>query len=490
MLFGADFYSSSETLRGVRSRLANDGERQGKRELLTGGPKGDLQCWVVKSENPKEEDDRGTSYSYYRHEAVPFSFVKIKADLDDSFRAEFTHTGYGTGRASEATPDDLPACRDLKRDLVNFDESSLPAKDGAKAKYRLTVRRGGKEQVFEVSLRTADASQVGISQRWLEIDVNSKSVEVEFNEQALLSIEDLRDKKGVLAVQSGYLRNQKEVFSFEAGGDREAIELGLLKLGKKSANSLLTVHDVLALMFNAELKASREIGGLRTKVSGLRAERKFAFIDIVLRDLRHLPGEEWKLPTAPGSPPVYLFTRSRELPFDFNTIDFNLPGVFELRCELVEFTAGDEVAPSLLSVTSSELELSAQQTRTRITAAEQDPNWREWRSATPGGWREWAEFGGELKDRTVLLKCKRESKLEVKSISPQSLRPEDREWIAEGRYWNAPDERDFPKRATFVTRGPLRVELKLKTGLKDWIEFEKLSLPDQEWIRELEDRLK
>lgn len=512
MLFDADFVCSSKMAPTVRSELATNSKRQGVWELVPNGPNGDLYCWVVKSEvadqkDQKNLDEKGnavnlkTKYSYYRHEAVPFSMVKIEASKPGKFEANFTHTNYGTAGLTPPTPTpaELQACLALKPDLGKFDKSSLPLAKGAYVKYHVTITRHSKKQQFEVSLRMEDAVREESRNRLLEIDVYSTTPEMKFREQALLEI-DLRDNSGVLTVKSGFLLNQDEVFEFEPGGDREVIDLGLMKLGKKPMSSLLTVHDVLALMFDAKLDASREIGGLRTGLAVFFKEPEFTFSDIgevwekklTKEELESLVGKA--LAGAKGEHLLYRFTRSRDLPFDFKMLTFDIPSKFTLVCKLADSTTANIAAPRLLSKTEEELKDTAKETKSKIAAAEKDKNYREWRNEKEGS-RMWAEFRGELPDGTVLLLGKQVSSKDMVapveiSVPKQYLRREDQDWIDKGREWNAPGVQGFPRPAVYKRKTKHSVYLQDPVTKRELppVAYRELSQQDQEWIDYLEKR--
>ncbi len=255
--------------------------------------------------------------------------------------------------------------------------------------WRVTITRGVKEQTFDVSLRMADAADAMMPEKPRSLEVRVKEPSGEFEEEALLRVSDRRDKGGEFEVQEGWILSQGEIFPFEPKGDRAPLELGLVKLGKKPALSLLTIHDVLALLFGAELKDAGAVGGLRGEVSKLLTingiKRDYKISTVKLRNLDEVLAEVWflvpktlgPLPKTPHVTLDYEISRSPEYPFDFIAITFNLKseekGTFGLISNLVPSATAKYGAPSPLSFTAA----AAPACKSPPPAASKQSKWRK-----------------------------------------------------------------------------------------------------------------
>lgn len=496
----ADVRSAFGVVGLLRSQLAKESDRKVPTHELVPGIQGtDLYCSVHRSDKPEQE------YAFIRHESVPFSIVQIDVNVPKMFIGGFKYTGHGLATDQISLPEGLAKAEAdfeaLKPDVVRFDEATIPKEAGAKATYFVGVSLGGGvEQHFIVEVRTVDVAKVGDASRWLEVVVNSTTPGHEFKEEALLHVVDERNSGGRFAVKEGakegegegWIRCRGEVLSFETSGDRLPLEVSLMKLGKRPPLAgLLTLNDVLTLLFAADLSSSKPIENLRTSVAAKLPKRSgMELEDIEVREAGKMLGEVYSISD------IYRFTRSRKLPFSFNTVSFKTPG-FVLTSELKAYKK--EGAPSLLNISREALFAAALETDARLKSVEavSDPeNWHEWVSTDAGkSFREWAEFRGEVGDKDVLLWCQRESgKILERRISLSSLRAEDQDWVRQGRTWHAAKS-GSTLRATYVRKtGDLgtpdaRVWLSQEGGKAFEVigRIDALSEADRDWIIYLED---
>lgn len=279
-------------------------------------------------------------------------------------------------------------------------------------------------------------------------------------------------------------------FPFEPSGDLTQVEDGLLMLGKRLPESRLSVHDILGLVFGAQLKASEGIGRLRRGVrltlmeAGLN--RKFEEAQFPRRGRPSLTADRWLVTKRENVPLSYEFIRSRQAPFDFCRVDFEItqPQRFKIITALDDAQESD--APSLFDETRLASDAIGE-TRVRIAAKHLDPNNKVWRDAR-GKLIAFAEFAGTLLDSTkqridqVLLQPQ-EGELIKKRLS--ELSPADQEWVAQGRHWGkGRHRRQFIH--SFITGGKTYVILKERGGEQETISFDVLSPADQAWVRRQE----
>ncbi len=503
LLFGSGFESDSPLVQGVRSLLAKDSERKASREIVTGGPNGDLYCWTVKSDPTFKPAEEREGYCFYRHEGVPFSLVQIDVILKD-FQAGFKLTKYGSnGKVPQGIKqiETLVAeTKELKRPWVRFDEATLPEKLGAAATYHVKVKRGSlPEKVFTVSLRMADERKPNEPSRLLEVVVTDGD---EFTEEAQLQVLDQREIGGAFVVQQGWIRqqegkirNQGEIFPFDPTGDRESFQSGLLKLGKQPIASVLTIHDVLTLLFDAKLAdpRARDISKLRglvatkLKDAGLAATMSFKD-DLQLFANESLTGEEWTVPELEGLTLSYNISRSRKLPFDFSSVVFKMQNLFELTATLKHRQVAG--APSPLGVVAPEVANQRSLTDSRVKAAEKDENWRVWKWKQADKPRLWAEFRGKLEiDNGVSLVL-------LKTVSGGSVllplldfSDEDIDWIEGGRKWLDKNSNYFPQRSNFLSKPGSMVKLKNKDGKTGFVPIDDFFKSEIDLIEDLNKRL-
>lgn len=370
-------------------------------------------------------------------------------------------------------------------------EALLPVDEGAMAKYLGSLERSDFAKIdFEAHLRIGETEiEEGVPLRVLElkaITVPPTSGDLHI-EEARLRIDPQRYAAGEFKVVDGWYRTLDETFPFDPSGNLSLVEEGLVTLKKRLPENRLSVHDILGLVFGAQLKAAEGIGRLRTTVrlklieAGL--DRKFEETQFPRRGRPSLTADRWIVPRKEGIPLSYEFIRSRQAPFDFCRVNFEItqPQRFKIVTALDDDQASG--APSLFAERTL---TSDTETKHRIAEKLSDPNVKVWRDKL-GKIIAYAEFGGTLlnakRDRVekVLLLPPGE---ELLTIPLTSFSGDDQTWINDGRFWEMAAERKQLIHS-FMSDGNTYVQLKSKDGETKRYPIEVFSPADQRWIARL-----
>lgn len=491
LLFSAPVPTAPEPFRTWRILPANDRNRIEKHE-----PSLRPRRHVVQSAPDAQFDAAAKGYLIDVNDDVPFGFMQLMIK-NDNFRLKCSYLS--SNDTHLPAPPDKTSFDKQASDVVSLPkfepdpigEALLPPAEGALAKYLGSLERDGQPSIdFEAQLRMGGTEQEkGVDLRVLEIRTvtfpplnGARHVE-----EATLRIDPKRYQAGEFRIEDGWFQTDGETFQFEPGGDLTKAEDGLLMLGKRLPDNRFSVHDLLGLMFGAQLRASAGVGKLRTdvrrKLLTTGRHRDFEEAQFPRRGRPSLTADRWIIPKRDGLQLNYEIVRSRMVPFDFCRVDFEIsqPQKFKLVTGLDDDQERD--APSLFAGTNLPTELSYGTTRRRIDGKASNPNKKVWRDVA-GKLIEFAEFAGTTLDATgkrvdkVLLQSEG-GELIQKKLS--ELSSADQEWVAQGRYWGGEKlRRQYIH--YYLSGGQAMVILKSKDGEEQQRAYESFQPADQTWI--------
>ena len=488
LLFNAPVPYVPEPMKTWRVMPANDRNR-----IETHEPSLRPRRHVLQSAADDQLASADRAYLIDINDDVPFGFMQLKIQNENLHFSCSYLSSNDTPTAAPPAKDVFAAEATSIASLKTYEpdpigEALLPESEGAMAKYLGTLERNGQPRIdFEAHLRMAGTeNKDGTALRVLEIKAvtvpKSGALHVE---EARLRINPRLYELRKFRVEDGWFRTLEETFPFEPKGDLTEVEDGLLILGKRPPENRLSVHDILGLMFGAQLTASEEIGSLRRSVrlklieAGLR--EKFEEAQFPRRNRPSLTADRWLVTRRESLPLSYEFIRSRQVAFDFCRVDFEItqPQRFKIVTALDDDQERD--APSLFAEMRLESDAA---TKSKIAGMNLDPNVKVWRDA-PGKPIAFAEFAGTLvnsatKSIDQVLLLPRKGELIRKRLS--ELSATDQEWVKQGRHWvNGKYRREFIH--SYLQGGKRIVVCKDKeVETEERLLFDDFPPADQEWI--------
>jgi hypothetical protein len=472
LLFGADCPAANEPMRLVRAKLPAPSERRYSRadKVLPGGPR---PCWIVQAPAPapkplpqppalnpwlppapKVEPEPVSTLYLVHSDAADFSFADVQVELPSFFKATLTLDSLGnlgdrTAGEMLAEPQFAEAVRRLNESSASspFDRATLPA-DGSGASYggKLTFRFMGENIDLPFTVRVqlvGSEMRASVPHRWLEIESRSHlMLSPEHTERARLLINQSRYEQGEFVVAEGWWSYKDHVFPYEPQGDMTVIEEDLHFLNDPLPPRF-SVHDVLALLFDARPRAAPAMSQMRTGfmalVGGPSPARTRTWGQHWLRRDQQVRTVIWTWTDGDQTSSHkagYMIKRSPRIPFDFAEVKVQAPSGVAIAASLYDPL---QDADSLLGEPSA-LVARAETTRSRVaTAREAKPNWKLWTLHSGPrldvlGARPllWAEYGGTLGDAIQL----REPSGKITPLPRDSLRDAAQIDLVEGgRTW-------------------------------------------------------
>ncbi len=326
----------------------------------------------------------------------------------------------------------------------------LPNKEGEACRYSAELKLGRIATLQVVAeVRAGESKQIdGRLHRWIE-------VWVEYGEQGamLLVDEDAYTNEKRFVVSQGWYQLNDEVFDF-AGGDATVAEESLRWLEKPTSKDLFKPHDVLALLFDADLPSVAEtVKGLRSKipqkVGEANAKRKpeVCVITETAASQKTFVGKRIVLDSD-----VFPFEMqfSREIPFGFGLVSLTLQD-FQIGTQLMK-------ASNKPSLFGGEIEMRK---RASLTQAKLDN--KDVRAWTINGQTIVRQFNRYLNGKVRLNNDPSSTKFS-ETIDWDSLSRSDRAWIfaTQGHDWDCLKKlRKQRPRALIKTWGTSGVNLHL-----------------------------
>lgn len=520
LLFGAEFEGGAGTFLSTRRLLAGPQivYDRADRAIDTGN----LTCLVVTSVPSDDDEPDDAQFELARNDTeVPFGLVSVEIRLADLV-ANLDLTRFSSDGEWVSIPLDEPALESELKALAtlpsppNFDLAALPDQDGARAEYLGEIAFGRQSKTaFRAAMTTlATVPMDGSVHRWLKLEIQSgrAGLGLRHRESAVVRVDQTSyELTGRMRIQEGWFLYEDADGSdiclpFDTKGDTTQTDddLELLTRESRRSDDRLTVHDALALLFNAELlQSTSSFILLRQKVSGLlhrstgRTMRRDE--NLKLRNEKRVAGKVWEFR---GPDISYIFQRSHRVPFSFCSIFLEV-GPIVLTADLdspvdVVRAERQQVGDGAPVKTVEECRRLAEVTQQRLAALRaESPNIRAWILPGPADQavqnRVLAEFVGEVKperstlNRRVCLRLL--SGAEPDPLDFDLLSDDDRNWIDTGRYWRLKTQPQ-PVRGVFDPNtarknvDPETVEIQLtesdKTITVDW---DDLSSADQQWVR-------
>ncbi len=293
-------------------------------------------------------------------EEVPFSFLDVDMyglDLSVHLRQR---NGGSDGSVRSVDSDRLASAADRLDELdppeaQDFTLASLPSEEGEFARYKGTVQWGATpelavELAVEVVVRAGKSELVDRRVcRWIELAVSSGDARTSerITEKVALLVDELayQDQREFV-IERGWHELGGETFDFN-GGDAESAEDSIAWLKDSPAPVRFRVHQVLTLLFDAQLPSSGLVRNLRILIAGSivedEAERKpkpWVFGDIPARE----PIEGFQVEVKPTHEHGldYTIGWSQHVPFGFVSVSLALPGHIEVQTTLNEFGTGHD----------------------------------------------------------------------------------------------------------------------------------------------------
>ena len=310
----------------------------------------------------------------------------------------------------------------------DFTRALLPETEGEKCRYSAEVKLGPTARLtVEADVRSGELKDIdGRRHRWIEVWMPR-------GEQGamLLIDEDAYRNQGRFVVKEGWYRLNDEAFDF-ANGDATVAEESLRWLEKPVARDSFKVHEVLALLFNADMPSVQErVKELRSeipmKIGQAKAKRKPrpCTIEALGPAQDTFRGYEWVLVSDDTDAFPFTIQFSREIPFGFGLVELTLPG-FEISTKLVE--SKSNASPLL----GSEVDMREMAARTQSKLDEINVH-----AFSIDGKTMVRQFKGYLR-AAVRLSSDPESKNGWKGFDWDSLSPSDRAWIfrTQGHDWD------------------------------------------------------
>ncbi len=481
-----------------------------------------LKCLVVQSrtESEIEHEKEGESafFEIARSDAeVPFSFVRVIL-RDSSLEASLNLVTYylPLGGTSSKLPSEEPpvaALQDAAERFQSlpagprFDLAAIPPEDGAWIRYKGTIALGPSRRTeYSATIAAIGTENRGDqSCRWLRLDINSgpENKPLLHQETAIVLVDPVAYKKsGAATILEGWLiyEHGKEhgdidpyVLKFADSGDMQRTDDDLQMLEYTLSPERLSIHDVLALLFNANLDRSPshfirlrpEISARLSNTDGRKQTRGEKFMN----DVGSIPVKGWDFKDDKVQ---YHFERSDAVPFSF--ISLNLTYGPVTLVANVDSNIPKQWDP--VSFDKNKWEGLSKKTQEQIaTWKEQNPNFRFWTIPTGQENDErtvtqlLAEWAGERKPEKNFVKggfyLKPFSGEQKHYPSEPQLSTEDEVWKAEERHWNGLDDpaEYVPEERILFGKDPLDIKV-LINGVEKRISWALLDMDDQLWVRQ------
>ena len=157
----------------------------------------------------------------------------------------------------------------------DFTRALLPEKEGEACRYSAELRYGSTTPfTVEANVRAGEATEINERRyRWIEVRLPS-------SEQGAMVLidEDAYRNHGRFLVKEGWYQLNDQAFDF-AKGDATVAEESLSWLEKPAVQNQFKVHEVLTLLFNADLPSTQEwVRNLRSeipmRISRAKAKRR------------------------------------------------------------------------------------------------------------------------------------------------------------------------------------------------------------------------
>jgi len=543
LVMDADFTGASEQAGQMRAVLSNLDEVVSSD--VRAGNNGELNCLVVRSrpESEKDNDKMSQGPSMFVELArsdpsVPFSFMRVHVSYPNleatlNLDSYFLPAAVSAAVKVPAAPD-IAALDDAAKlfaelpDKPRFDLATIPRENGPWVMYEGHIDFGPSRRILYTARIEALASVKDEEKeyRWLKLEIHSgpNGGGLPHSETAIVLIDpEAYVAEGAADILDGWFvyrnHNQIEnanidehVLKFDPDGDMTQTLEDLQMLGCEVSPERLTVHDVLALLFNARLPRSPSIfRPLRSAVSAKLKNsdgRTMTRQDLALKNRTTVPGKVWKF--AGDDHFSYTFERSDKVPFSFISLNLTYESV-KLFANLESNVPPNWPAPQPFD--QRELEQRSKDTQ---KAGEdwqtENVNFRFWTLTTENPKsakiqeRVFAEWAGESKPRRGALKgVNFFLKLRSGNVIPYArnatqLSKLDENWITEGRFWEVKNwkaegwgEQTHGSRARFSKltpkgKNPPKLELNVRNldtrhEEKVNIPLEQLSDTDRTWAQ-------
>ncbi|MEJ7592622.1 MAG: hypothetical protein WKF77_13810 [Planctomycetaceae bacterium] len=476
---------------------------------------GQVNCLAVLSRIETDE----LQFKLYRNDAIiPFGFVFVDIKhprIDASLVLSSSFVPVTTSESETVNEVLLAAETDRIKNLhgkPRFDLATIPTEDGAWIEYEGYSELGPTHKTrYSARIEAIGPGQhEGKSGRWLKMEVNSgpDGEPLHQKETAVVLIDPVAyETDGEAVILEGWFeypakeKNESgeslvHVLRFDPKGDmtRTKEDLKILEFDFSAAR--LTVHDVMALLFNAKLPDSPSpFRQLRLDVAEKLKDssgRKLTLKPTLLRDGTTIPGKVWDF--AGNENFSYRFVRSDKIPISFLSMDLKY-GRATLVARVLS-NIPNKWDPSPIDKTT--WATRAEETQQQIMEWQaENLNYRFWtlKATVQGGatkeQRVLAEWAGESKPlkgdfagARRFLKPFSEEQIELgREIR---ISPEDEQWINQGRFWQLQDplqelRAQYIPPITNSRKDSEEVTLEVE-GEEQIVSWDRLSDDDKDWV--------